>query len=215
MDTYLIEFRFQGYAKKYIKNKIFEIGKKFKIKGAIKKRIVPHITLFGPFHSNNESKVISVFQKIVRKYKFVKFNLRGFGKFDKRVIYVDIIPSENMKSLRRELSKELLNLKTSFIFKTVKSKSLHDNNENFFFHATIALNDIHHKFDKIWRYLHSQIIPNLEQRLIRITLLKNGKILKEYDFLQEKLLNRSMALNRDIWRKTVSLMRNNSLVSNI
>jgi len=43
-NHYLIEFRFHGYAKKYLKRLIFGVSKKFKVKGVTRKRVVPHIT---------------------------------------------------------------------------------------------------------------------------------------------------------------------------
>ena len=42
---------------------------------------------------------------------------------------------------------------------------------------------------------------------MRITLLKGGKILREYDFLQKRLLNRRQALNKHITRNSKELLR--------
>ena len=54
MRHYLIEFRFQGKAKKKMKNLIWEIDKKFRLKRARIKRPIPHITLVAPFHTKND-----------------------------------------------------------------------------------------------------------------------------------------------------------------
>ena len=42
---------------------------------------------------------------------------------------------------------------------------------------------------------------------MRVTLLKGGKILREYDFLQRKLLNRRQALNKHITRRSKTLLK--------
>ena len=40
-------------------------------------------------------------------------------------------------------------------------------------------------------------------------LLKNTKILGEYDFFQKKLLNRKESLDRTVFKKTIDILRNN------
>ena len=81
MAHYLIEFRFSGYAKKYLKQNIFEVSKKFRVNGVTNKHVVPHITMFGPFNTNNEHKVISTFLDVCKKHSLISFQLKGFGNF--------------------------------------------------------------------------------------------------------------------------------------
>jgi len=82
MIHYLIEFRFHGYAKKFLKQTIYEVGKKFRVRGVTKKRVVPHITMFGPFQTNNERKVVSEFLSVCKKHNLISFKLKGFRNFD-------------------------------------------------------------------------------------------------------------------------------------
>jgi len=208
MSHYLIEFRFSGYAKRYLKQIIFEVAKKFRVRGNIKRRVVPHVTLFGPFTTTDESKVVSTFLAVCRRHPLINFKIKGFGNFDKKVIFINIIPSEELKKFRIELSKELTKLSKFLIFKIVKTEGISDYEENYPFHATIAFKDIQHKFDSIFHYLKNKNIPQINQKLLRVTLLKNGRILYEYDFVQRKLLTREEALNRDVWRKTIELLNN-------
>ena len=44
--------------------------------------------------------------------------------------------------------------------------------------------------------------------VIRVTLLKNGKILKEYDFLLRKSLNQKQALDSKIYKRTMKFLKN-------
>lgn len=207
MTHYLIEFRFHGYAKKFLKQTIYEVGKKFRVRGVTKKRVVPHITMFGPFQTNNERKVISEFLSVCKKHNLISFKLKGFGNFDNKVIFVEVIPSEELNNFRRELARNLTGLRDFLIFKTVETKGITDYEENHAFHATIAFKDIQNKFSGILHYLKNKRTPHIEQKLLRVTLLKNGRILYEYDFLQRKLLTRREALNRGIWRKTIGLLK--------
>jgi 2'-5' RNA ligase len=208
MAQYLIEFRFSGYAKKYLKRTIFEVAKKFRVKGVTKKKVVPHITMFGPFNTDDESKVISTFFDVCKKHKLMSFQLKGFGSFHNRVIYAEIISSPELKDFRKELAKKITKLRSFLFFKTVKTEGISDYNENYPFHATIAFKDIGNKFNSIFKYLKNKKHPPINQKLLRLTLLKNGKILYEYDFLQKRLLNRNQALNKGIRKRTISLLKN-------
>lgn len=165
-------------------------------------------TIFGPFTTIDERKVVSTFLTISKKHHLIPFKLKGFGNFGNRVIFVDIIPSEELKKFRKELANELIKLRNFLIFKTIKTIGVSDYEEPYPFHATIAFKDIQNKFSSILHYLKNQKTPHIEQKLLRITLLKNGRILYEYDFLQKRLLNRNEALNKMIWRKTINLMKN-------
>jgi len=197
MQHYLIEFRFHGYAKRYLKKVIFEVARRFHIKGVTRKRPVPHITLAGPFETRSIERVINDVESVAKNYNLVNFKLKGFRYFDNpvgKVIYADIKPSKELEELRWELATRLM--------KYVELKE-GDKNKKFAFHATIAFKDIDRKFSDIWRYLKSKEEPNINQYLLRITILRNGKILYEFDLMLKRLLNRREALSNRIWKKTI------------
>lgn len=198
--SYLIEFRFQGYAKKYLKSHIWAVSKKFKVAGITHKRVVPHISFVGPFKTKNEKRVVSRFLAVCKKYEWVNFYLKGFDHFENRVIYVDVHPSSKMEEFRTDLfhslESDIYTVDTDFV-------------KPFAFHSTIAFKDIQNKFEKIWGYINSTGQPKkINQVLLRVTILKNGKILYEYDFLQKRLLNRNQARNKEIFKKTLQLLKN-------
>jgi len=197
MSHYLIEFRFHGYAKRYLKRSIFEVARRFHVRGVTRKRPVPHISLAGPFETRDIKRVIRDVESVARNYNLVNFKLKGFRYFNNpvgNVIYADIEPSKELEELRWELATRLM--------KYVELKE-GDKNKKFPFHATIAFKDIDRKFSDIWRYLKSKEIPNINQYLLRITILRNGKILYEYDLMLKRLLNRREALSKRIWKKTI------------
>ena len=197
---YLIEFRLSGYAKKYMKDLIFEVSRKFKVRGVTaRKNVVPHITLFGPFTTKNEKEMVSRVVSVVRKYFLVPFKFQGFGYFkENHVIFLNVKPSIKLKDLRYEIAQSLLDI--------CKTQN-HDKNVDFRFHGTIAFKDIEEKFNDIWRYLKRREEPDINQYLLRVTILRNSKILYEYDLMQKRLLNRRQSLSKHYWKKTVSILK--------
>lgn len=188
---YLIEFRFSGFAKQSIKELKTNITQKF---GVTKRKIVPHITLVGPVSTRNEKQLLDEIVDVCKKYDLVKFKMDGVDNFEDRVIFVKINPSEELKNLRLEISERLYKFCGTTKF---------DRDENFTFHATLVLKDIQRKFDRIWDYVQTWRIPEMEQYVLRITILKNSRILAEYDLILKKLLNRTESLDREIYKKTL------------
>lgn len=201
MTNFLIEFRMQGYAKEYAKDIAYSVAKKFRVRGVTRKRVVPHISLYGPGKTNDIGKVISAIEKVGRRYTLVPFKIKGFGYFDKipKVIYFDISPSQELEDLRWQLSQEL---------RKISSGQSWDSRANHSFHATIAFRDIDTKFNGIWSYLKSREEPNINQHLLRITVLgAGGKIVCEYDLVLKRLLNRQEALSKLWWRRTINRLK--------
>jgi hypothetical protein len=64
------------------------------------------------------------------------------------------------------------------------------------------------KYDQIKSYLENRHCPEIRHYVIRITLLKNARILCEYDFLQRRTLNRREALDREVRKTTIMILKN-------
>jgi 2'-5' RNA ligase len=209
MPHYLIQFRFHGYAKRYLKRSIFEVARRFHVKGVTRKRPVPHISLAGPFETRDIERVIRDVESVAKNYNLVNFKLKGFEYFNKpngKVIYADIEPSKELEELRWELAKRLM--------KYAELKEW-DKKKSFSFHATIAFKDIDRNFSDILRYLKRKEVPNINQHLLRITILRNSKILYEYDLMLKRLLTRREALSKRIWRKTIFRFKIKRFVSKL
>jgi len=190
-----------GYAKEYAKDVVYSVAKKFRVRGVTKKRVVPHISFYGPGRTEDIRKVISAVEKVGRQYDLVPFKIKGFGYFDRspKVIYFDIAPSEELEDLRWQLSQKL---------RKVSTYQPWDSRRNHSFHATIAFRDIDTKFNRIWSYIKSREEANINQHLLRITVLGNGgKIVCEYDMVLKRLLNRREALSKLWWRRTINRLR--------
>jgi 2'-5' RNA ligase len=206
MTHYLIEFRFQGAAKKEIKRLIREVNRKFHIRS--RQRPVPHITIVAPFFTRDQSRLVKDFDRICRKSPLIKFNIKGYGCFDSsKVVYINIEPSKEMIKFREDIINRIKNycrLSPTDIFsflgmiKVIKKYSPH---------ATIAMKIDNLRFQKIKNYINSKEEPSKEYILVRATIIKNRIILCEYDFLLRKLLNRAQAKSKEVYFETLEKIR--------
>jgi len=63
-NSYLLEYRYSGYPKKYILNRYFELKRAYRITHP-RYHYVPHITIAGPIVTNHERELINEIRKIV------------------------------------------------------------------------------------------------------------------------------------------------------
>ncbi len=199
---YLLEFGLSGSARKYVENTVFDVARKFDVSGAIKGRIVPHITIIGPIKTTNEQKLVHEIIELCKKYDLMTVKFRGFTSFGNwlfgnRVLAVKIEQSSEFELLRIELVAKLSMFCQLSKFDTRKWKP----------HATIAFKDIDKKFGQIKAYLKNRNCPEIRHHVLRVTLLKNARILCEYDFLQRRTLTRFEALNRENKKTTIMLLK--------
>jgi 2'-5' RNA ligase len=199
MTSLYVEFRLSGYAKTHARSLIWDVSRAFRVNGMTRRRPVPHVTLYPASSARNMRDVIHAVEKVGRKYTLVPFTIRGFGRFTKsRVIYLDIEASQPMKQLRAELARELNSLTGG----RPESTDL-----DYPFHATIAFKDLGCKFEPIWDYISTRQQPDINQYLLRITVLGRGsRIVCEYDLVLKRTLSRRQALSGYWWSKTLEEM---------
>ena len=188
-----------GETKHITRKLIYDIYHKFHVKGAVKRRPVPHVSLFGPFRCKSIRVVLQGIKEIGADYSKLDYDVDGFDYFDskkkflfittstkKNVIYLKIKPSDDLTEFRYKLAKKLLKITNTANFEN-------DSKSKFHFHATLAMKDIDRKFDGLWDYLKKYDI-RIMGVCYRITLIKDGKIMYEYELSTKKLLNRRQAL---------------------
>lgn len=196
MVHYLIEFRFHGKAKYEIKKLVYEIKKKFKLQT---KRAIPHITLAGPFYTNDEKRLIGDFNRLCTKTPLMSFEIDGFGTFENsKVVYLDVKPSQELKEFRFKLSQKL---------GTYCQLKPFDYEKDFSFHTTIAMKLPNDNFFSIKNYIKRKSKLNFRHIMVRATLLKGGLILREYDFLLRRPLVRKLAKNKKVYSQTLDLLK--------
>lgn len=208
---YLVEIRLYGPAKKFTKDAIYTVSRRFRVRGNTQKNPVPHVSLYGPFSTNDLERVILTVRKTCEKYAFngsrndlIMYKIAGFKTFQGaagKVICLDIIASEKLNSLTTELADGLNQFCKGQVW-DIRGDKL--------FHATIAFRDasLDWKHKEIMKYLSRIRAPHVEYPVLRVTLIKPGrKILCEYDLIQKRLMNREQALDKENFHKTISMIR--------
>ncbi|RZS95201.1 2'-5' RNA ligase family protein [Cecembia calidifontis] len=120
----------------------------FNVKYALKSPA--HITIKMPF-TYNELKQERLIGKLGKFFdQFVSFELlfKGFDRFGRRVIFVDVKPSQELNRLQEALNKFC---KTELkLVNELSDKAFHP-------HMTIAFKDVKPKnFDIYWKHIHSK-----------------------------------------------------------
>ena len=195
MTHYLIEFRFHGKAKYEINRLVYEINRKFRLGY---RRGIPHITLAGPFYTNDEKRLIGDFNRVCSKSPLLGFEIDGFSTFENTgVVFLDVKPSKGLEEFRWNLSQ---------LLQPYCQLTSYDLDKEFAFHSTIAMKLPNHKFCSVRDYIHRKPRLNFKHIMVRATLMKGGFILREYDFFLRRPLIRKLALNKHLYAKTINLL---------
>jgi len=203
--SYLLEYRHSGYPRKYFLNRFAEIKRRYRIVHS-RYHYVPHITIAGPISTKNERGLIRVIEHIIfshshkfhepgnliRTGKYIKFDTAIGGK----VLGIEVVPPKSLVELKNELELAINHVQDSQC-QTYKKNIWHTtlwnmkNNDNF--------NE--HKFQKIWKNTSGS--PQ-EMKFIfdRVTLLKDAKILKEFDLVNLKTHSRTKSLDNNLRYKS-------------
>ncbi|MBN1375807.1 MAG: 2'-5' RNA ligase family protein [Dehalococcoidia bacterium] len=185
---------------------------------------VPHISLYGSFAADYQQveRVKEIMTSIGKRYSFLPYLIDGFrwihGR-QGRVIYFNIVASEEFQRFRHELAQRLL--------KVVPRTRPFDKHEDFLFHSTLAYKLDSREFESIWSYVSSD--KALAQKFstysptgedyhmryfylpldaLRVTLLNDqSRVICEYDFTQQRLLTRGESQDASEWGRTLKLFR--------
>ena len=199
MTHYLIDIRMMGSVKHQIHNLSNHLAEKFNLGN---KLVTPHITLAGPFSTENEVKLIEDFTRICTNQKGIpKYEVGWYGFFDDtRVVFVTITPDEILKQFRYQLARAISP------YCSLRNYDL-DSAEDFMFHSTLAMKLDWLTFQRIKWYFREQESVIYRHHPIRATLLRNSKILCEYDFVQERMLSRAQALSRATMKRDFDILK--------
>ena len=188
MTHYLIDIRLMGSVKQQIYQLSTHLAEKFNLGENL---VTPHITLAGPFSTTDEQKLIEDFATVCTKQTAIpKYEVGGYGFFDDtRVVFVTITPDETLKQFRSQLAQAISP------YCALRDYD-RDSADEFRFHATLAMKLDWLTFQRIKWYFRRQEPVVYRHHPIRATLLRNSKILCEYDFVQSRMLTRSQALSK-------------------
>ncbi len=207
MATYLIQYRFEGQAKRRFRVMADDINRRFRL--GRQKRIVPHMTLVGPFSTNYENLLVQDFKRISTDQPVIELTLNGFEAFEgkkeiKRFLWFRIHRSNHVMALHIERNLALETYRKQLVgkLKPFCNLSKYDSLDEAKFHCTIGMYIPEEKRDQVNDYLSKEYKPRFRQILTRVTLLRGQRILAEYDFFLHRLLSRREALNRRIRNET-------------
>jgi len=199
MTRYLIDIRLMGPVKRQIRALSDQLAEKFSLKNNL---VIPHITLAGPFSTDSEERLIRDFTRICSTQPDIpRYDASGYGFFDDtRVICVDIIPDENLKQFRYRLAQAIAP------YCTLRDYDL-DSADEFRFHATLAMKLDWLTFQRIkWQFRNIEPVVH-RHHPIRATLLRNSKILCEYDFARGKMLTPAQAGSKATMKRDLKVLR--------
>jgi 2'-5' RNA ligase len=199
MTRYLIDIRMMGSVKQQIRTLSDHLGEKFCLGTRL---VVPHITLAGPFSTDNEEKLVENFTQVCTdQRKIPKYEVGGYGFFDDtRVIFVTVTPDETLKQFRYQLSRAIAP------FCSLRDYD-RDSAEDFRFHATLAMKLDWLTYQRIKWHFRGQESVIWRHHPIRATLLRNAKILCEYDFIQGRMLTRAQALSKATMKRDFEILK--------
>lgn len=197
---YLVEIRTGGETKSRLREIIYDVANQFDVRAAAQPRAVPHITLFGPYNTNRGAEVKRKLQETLSKYRSVPYRISGFGRFeDNDVVYLKVIPSSDLRSLRRDIFADLRPL--SFNYQPW------DSDYFFNYHITVAFKDAAPKIDDIWNYVTRKYDPQIDEYATRVTALRRREMMWEWDIPRGKELRPKEATSRSSWEKTESALK--------
>jgi 2'-5' RNA ligase len=199
MTRYLIDIRLMGSVKHQISTLSNQLEEKFRLGN---KLTIPHITLAGPFSTDEEEKLIADFTRVCSDQKVVPgYALGGYGFFEKsRAVFVRITPDETLKQFRYQLAQAIAP------YCTLRDYD-RDSAEDFQFHATLAMKLDWLTFQRIKWYFRNQESVVFRHHPIRATLLRNSKIVCEYDFVQGRMLTPAQARSRATMMRDFDILK--------
>ena len=172
MDLYFIAVIPDEPLRETVKNMKLEIQERYNAKHALKSPA--HITLQMPFkrHEDFEPELEEMLKNFASKQSSFKLNLKNFGCFKPRVIYIDVENPAPLRQLHAGLKKQLIT-KLRFDQKEVT--------QNVTPHMTLATRDLEAKeFYKAWPEYEKRTF-DAEFNVESLFLLKhNGKFWNIY-----------------------------------
>ncbi len=205
MANYFIEVRIMGSMKHEIRTITYDVRRNCYLRGS---KPIPHISIVSnptPLNPRrDEKKLLHDFTSICSQYPVMELQFDGFGSFpcnnSNGVAKINIKPSQELLDLRWALISRLKSY--------CQLDRTYDTKKDYYSpHITIAMNLNQNQLNKVMSYLRQKDQPYNHHYLTRVTLLKNHKILAEYDFFLKRTLTRNEALSRRIEAETNTKIR--------
>jgi len=189
MPEYCIEVRLSGYAKEYTRRLLYGAGRRFGLSGASKNAPPTRVIVYGPFRCGEPRRMADAVAEACLGFDVVSYRLKGFENYEVarkwlfgqgfRGVFIDVEPSDNLRLIRGRLRQRL----SGFCHVSPGYDS-----PDIRFSAPIDLAGADSKFDRVLAYLKENEERDLSQRVIRLTVSRDGEVYCEYDFMEHKLV---------------------------
>jgi len=199
MTRYLIDIRQMGSVKRQISALSQGLQETFHLGTML---VVPHITLAGPFSTDNEERLIRDFSQVcIQQEDAPHYEVGGYDFFEgTRVVFVAITPDRALRQFRYQLAQAIMPYCTLREYDLVSA-------EEFRFHSTLAMKLDRFTFMRIkWHFRHQEPVIH-QHHPIRVSLLRNSRILCEYDFSQGRMLTRAQAESKATRVRDAKMLR--------
>jgi 2''-5'' RNA ligase len=143
MDRYVLVCLIEGEAGEFHNRITNDVCCKFNKK---RQKLPAHITLKAPFETDKIEDMENMLKGFVSSRSKTPIKVRGFGKFRRDVVYIDVDVSQEAKRVHDELIDEL----TKIPWIQFKSNEGKDK----VFHCTIISKRLQDKFNEIWDYIN-------------------------------------------------------------
>ncbi|MHB8085732.1 MAG: 2'-5' RNA ligase family protein [Dehalococcoidia bacterium] len=168
---------------------------------------VHHMALYGPSKARDLDKIAHKVEEVAKEFELVKVKTFGFDYFDnadKKWVVIRVKSNQKLESLRYKLYQALCEMAPPQPW---------DKDPVYKFHVSIGKTARGNTFNKLRRIVIQWTAPEIEQFLLRICIINGrGKIYKEYDLIQRRLLSRREARSRK--EKQVTLQGLHRLLGN-
>jgi len=192
---YLHNIRPGGDTKRRLRRIMTDVADRFDVRAAVDPRPVPHVTLFGPYRTDDGLAAKRMVKDTLAGYDVVPYRIDGFGRFDDSgVVYANVVPSPELRSLRRGLSRRLRRI--------ADDHGPHDTDYFYEFHATIAFRDVGDKLDDVYEYVSGRYHLRSDEYATRVTSLRGREMLWEYDVPRNEELRPDEATSAASWEAT-------------
>lgn len=191
---YLNEVRLGEPLKSDVRTIMHDVADRFGVRGAVRQRPVPHITLFGPYHCNQGHAAKARTQRVLTEFDTVPFRIDGFDHFDQETIYANVVPSPELRQLRQDLARELRPIASGY--------PDYDEDRYYQFHITVAFKDVGDQFKEIHEYVTRQYDLQRECYAKRVTALSGRSMMWEWDLPRGEELRQQEATSRESWQAT-------------
>jgi len=195
MSRYLNEIRL-GAEKETFREIINDVRQTYNIRSS--KRPVPHITLFGPYNTDQGQKAKRRKQRVLREYAVVPFRVRDFDSFSENgVVYATVEPSKTLRELRRDLVDALLPV--------TYNQRPWDTDDVYDFHITIETN-LGARTSDVLNYVRRSYNIDMTLYATRITALDKRRMMWEWDVPRGVELGPDDATTAHSWQQTMAAL---------